>query len=159
MGEGDRDVLNRAPRDPQEPLLGRSQWTLIVLHGLALTAATFGALALGRFWLELDGSAVVTVTFLTLGFAQLWHVFNMRHSRSGLVQNEVTRNPWLWSALALCTLLLAVPPYVPHLAHVFHLVPPTNAMWAVILGMSVTPLLVVQSLAWIAVRYRRETAR
>ena len=159
MGEGDRDVLNRAPRDPQEPLLGRSQWTLIVLHGLALTATTFGALALGRFWLELDGSAVVTVTFLTLGFAQLWHVFNMRHSRSGLVQNEVTRNPWLWGALALCTLLLAVPPYVPHLAHVFHLVPPTNAMWAVILGMSVTPLLVVQSLAWIAVRYRRETAR
>jgi P-type Ca2+ transporter type 2C len=159
MGEGDRDVLNRQPRDPREPLLGRPQWTVIVLHSLALTAATFGALALGRLWLDLDSGTVVTVTFLTLAFAQLWHVFNMRHSHSGLVQNEVTRNPWLWSALALCTLLLAVPPYVPYLAHLFHLVAVTPSMWAVILGMSLAPLLVTQCLALITARDRRGTAR
>ena len=27
MGEGDRDVLKRPPRDPKEPILGRAQWT------------------------------------------------------------------------------------------------------------------------------------
>jgi Ca2+-transporting ATPase len=158
MGEGDRDVLKRPPRDPNEPILGREQWITIVLQSLTLTAATFGGLALGRFWLELDSRSVITVTFLTLAFAQLWHAFNMRHPRSGLLRNEVTRNPWLWGALALCTLLLAMPPYVPSLAHVLHLAPPTPAMWAIISAMSVAPLLVVQAVT-IATRRRAGVAR
>jgi Ca2+-transporting ATPase len=144
MGEGDRGVLERRPRDPKEPIVGRAQWTTIVLQSITLSAATFGALVLARQWLDLDSRSVVTVTFLTLAFAQLWHVFNMRHPRSGLLRNEVTRNPWLWGALALCIVLVAAPPYVAPLAHVLALVPPTPAMWAIILGMSMAPLIVTQ---------------
>ena len=68
MGEGERDVLKRPPRDPKEPILGRGQWTTIVLQSLGLTAGTFGALALARLWLEPDSRSVVTVTFLTSPF-------------------------------------------------------------------------------------------
>ena len=100
MGEGERGILKRPPRDPKEPILGRGQWLAIVFHGIALTAATFGALALARLWLGLDEHSTVTVTFLTLALAQLWHVFNMRHPTSGLLRNEITRNPWIWLALA-----------------------------------------------------------
>jgi P-type Ca2+ transporter type 2C len=145
MGEGDPGILKRPPRNPKEPILGRSQWTVIVLHGLALTAGTFCALAAARLWLDLDSKSAVTVTFLTLAFAQLWHAFNMRHPRSGLLRNEVTRNPWLWGALLLCTALLAAPPYLAPIADVMHLVPPTLIMWAVILGSSVAPLVVTQA--------------
>jgi Ca2+-transporting ATPase len=145
MGEGEPGILRRPPRDPREPILGRVQWTGIVLHGLALAASTLGALAVARFWLDLDASAAVTVTFLTLAFAQLFHVFNMRHPRSGLLRNEITRNPWLWASLLLCAVLVAVPPYVPPVAHVLHLVPPAPVMWATILGLSIAPLLVVQA--------------
>jgi P-type Ca2+ transporter type 2C len=144
MGEGDRDVLKRPPRDPAEPILGRAQWTTIVLQSLALTAGTFGALGLARVAFDFDSRSVVTVTFLTLAFAQLWHVFNMRHPASGVFRNEVTRNPWVWGSLVLCTVLLAVPPYLPPLAHVLHLAPPTPAMWVIILGLSAAPLVVTQ---------------
>ncbi|MDO8875359.1 MAG: cation-transporting P-type ATPase, partial [Pseudolabrys sp.] len=145
LGEGERDVLDRPPRDPKQPIIGRSQWIAIVLQSIALTAGTFGALVLARDWLLLDSRAVVTVTFLTLAFSQLWHVFNMRHPRSGRLLNEITRNPWLWGALVLCTVLVAVPTYVPALAYVLHLTPPTAAMWGVILGMSLAPLAVIQT--------------
>ena len=47
MGEGGPNVLGRPPRDPKEQILARAQWVAIVLHGLTLTAATFGALSLG----------------------------------------------------------------------------------------------------------------
>jgi Ca2+-transporting ATPase len=144
MGEGDRDVLKRPPRNPQEPILGRAQWTTIVLQSLALTAGTFGALALARLGLGLDGNAVVTVTFLTLAFAQLWHVFNMRHPHAGLLRNEITRNVYVWGALALCTVLLALPPYWPPLAFVLGLTPPNAAMWAIVLAMSLAPLVLTQ---------------
>ncbi len=145
MGEGEPGVLKRPPRDPREPILGRRQWFVIVLHSIGLTAGTFGALAAARLGLALDSKSVVTVTFLSLAFAQLWHVFNMRHPRSGLLRNEITRNPWLWGAILLCTALLVAPPYFPPLAYVLHLAPPTPAMWAIILGMSVTPLVVTQA--------------
>ena len=145
MGEGDRDVLKRPPRHPQEPILGRGRWLTIVLQSLALTAGTFGALALARLGFALDASAVVTVTFLTLAFAQLWHVFNMRHPHTGLVRNEITHNVFVWGALALCTTLLVVPSYWAPLAHVLGLVAPTAAMWAIILAMSLAPLVVTQA--------------
>ena len=153
MGEGERDILKRPPRDPKEPILGRAQWLAIVLHGVALTAATFGALALGRLWLGLDERAAVTVTFLTLAFAQLWHVFNMRHPTSGLLHNEITRNPWIWAALALCAGILVTAAYVPSLSHMLHLVAPDIKMWGIVLAMSLTPLLIGLIVSSVASRY------
>jgi Ca2+-transporting ATPase len=149
MGEGERGILKRPPRNPNEPILGRTQWIGVVLQSLALTAGTFGALGAAYLWLDLDARATVTVTFLTLAFAQLWHVFNMRHPRSNVLRNEVTRNPWLWGSLMLCAALLAAPPYLAPIAHVLYLTPPTPIMWAIIFGMSIAPLVATQvAAAW-----------
>jgi Ca2+-transporting ATPase len=158
VGEGESGILKRPPRDPKEPILGRSQWLTIVLHSLAMSAGTFGALATARLWLDLDAGGVVTVTFLTLAFAQLCQVFNMRHPRSGVVRNEVTRNPWIWASLLLCTFLLVVPLYVPPMAQVLHLTAVTAAMWALILGLSVAPLLVTQVVTQMLVTWRTESS-
>ena len=124
MCEGERGVMKRPPRDPKEPILGRTQWFEIVMQSLVLTAATFGALALARSWLQLDTGATITVTFLTLAFAQLWHVFDMRIAKSDLWKNEVTQNPWVWGALLLCSALLLLAIYVPPLAQVLGLIRP-----------------------------------
>ncbi|MFD0645254.1 MULTISPECIES: cation-translocating P-type ATPase [unclassified Bradyrhizobium] len=143
MGEGEEGILKRPPRDPKEPILGRWQWITIVLHGAALTAGTFGALAASA-WLALDARSTVTITFLTLAFAQLWHAFNMRDPRSPFIVNEVTRNAWLWGALLLCATLLAVPPYLPPAAHLLQLAPPSSEMWLIVIIFSVVPLIVTQ---------------
>jgi Ca2+-transporting ATPase len=144
MGEGPRDILERPPRNPQEPILGRPQWIVIVLDGLALTAVTFGALALARLALGFDEQATVTVTFLTLAGAQLCHVFNMRHPASGLLDNEITRNPWIWGALALCAGMLVAAAHVPSLSHVLQMSAPDARMWGVVVGMSLALLLLVR---------------
>jgi Ca2+-transporting ATPase len=151
MGEGEVGILQRPPRDPKEPILGRTQWIVIVLHGAALAAGTFAALAATR-WLDLDARQSVTVTFLTVAFAQLWHAFNMRSARAGIFINEVTRNGWLWSALVLCTALLAAPPYLAPVAHLLHLAPLSTPMWAAVLACSLTPLLMTQGIMAVAGR-------
>jgi Ca2+-transporting ATPase len=141
MGEDEPGILRRPPRDPREPILGRAQWRAIVLQGAALTAGTFAALVAAR-WLALDARQAVTVTFLTLAFGQLWQVFAMRGARAGWLVNEVTRNRWVWAALLLCAVLLAVPPYLPPAAALLELAPPDAAMWAVVLACSLAPLAV-----------------
>ena len=122
----------------------RTHWSTIAFQSIAMASATFGAMPLSQIWLNLDDRSVVTVTFLTLAFAQLWHVFDMRHPSSGALYNEVTRNPWIWASLSLCSLLLAVPPYLPPIANVLHLVPPTAEMWTIIVVLSAAPLVVMQ---------------
>jgi len=144
MGEGQRGVLRRPPRDPHEPLLGRPQWIAIVLDGLAMTVVTFGALAAARLVLGLDAQASVTVTFLTLACAQLCHVFNMRHPSSGFIDNEITRNPWMWGALALCAAMLVAAAHVPSLSRVLEMVTPDARIWGVVGGMSLALLLLVR---------------
>lgn len=68
----------------------------------------------------------------------------MHGSRSGAVVNEVTRNPWVWAALGLCGALLAVPLYWPPMADLLHVMPPTLAMWSIVAGCSLTPMLLIQ---------------
>ncbi|MEE8334448.1 MAG: cation-transporting P-type ATPase [Alphaproteobacteria bacterium] len=149
--EGAPDVMDRPPRPPGEPVLPRRRWIAVALHGGAITLATLAALFIAIQWLGYDDRAAVTVSFLTLAFAQLWHVFNMRERRSGLLVNEVTRNPYVWGALALCTGLLLAATYLPGLSHVLKVVPPDGAGWAVVLGASLAPLV----FANIAVMLRR----
>jgi Ca2+-transporting ATPase len=68
--------------------------------------------------------------------------------RSALLRNDpaITRNPWVWASLLLCTVLLAVPHYVAPIAHVMDLAPVTPLMWVVIVCLSATPLLTTQAL-------------
>ena len=141
-GEGEDDVLRRPPRDPREPLLGTPQWLFIAGYGTLLTASTLAALIVGRYGLELEGDALVTVSFLTLAFAQLWHVFNTRGPGSPVFRNAVTRNPYVWMAVALCTAILLLALYVQPLASVLRIVPPDLAGWTLIVGASMAPLLV-----------------
>jgi Ca2+-transporting ATPase len=78
---------------------------------------------------------------LTLAFGQLWHVFNMRHPSSRLILNEISRNPWIWAALALCAGILLTAAYVQSLSFMLHMVAPDIRMWGIIFAMSVAPLL------------------
>ena len=157
-GEGEEDVLRRPPRAPHEPLLGRPQWLFIVGSAALLTTATLGALLIGHQWLGLEGDALVTLSFFTLAFAQLWHVFNMRGARSELLRNMVARNPYVWMAIGFCTAILLAAVYWPPLAEPLHLVAPSRTDWVVILGLSLAPLIPIQLGMMITAAFRSHQA-
>ncbi|MFW5878322.1 MAG: cation transporting ATPase C-terminal domain-containing protein, partial [Myxococcota bacterium] len=86
----------------------------------------------------------VTVSFLTLGFGKLWFTFNLRNPQSGFFRNEVTRNAWVWRAIAFCIVLLVAAVYLPGLTYLLRTESPGLGGWILLLGMSLVPLLVVQ---------------
>jgi Ca2+-transporting ATPase len=144
VGEGDPSAMKHPPRDPKESFLTRHHWRAIAGHGAMITLSALGALGLAHAVLGMTGRHAVTVSFLTLAFAQLWHVFNMRNRGSNVFRNDVTRNPFVWGALVLCVGLLLAAVYVPGLSVVLKLVNPGATGWAVVLGMSVIPLVTGQ---------------
>lgn len=146
VGEGERDVMNRPPRPPREPILARRHWLAVGGYAAALTAATLAAFLLALHGLALPPGEAVTMSFVTLALGQLWHVFNMRDPGSRLLVNEITRNPYVWGALALCAMLVALAVLAPPLALVLalHPLPAIGAAFAV--GLSLLPAAVGQLL-------------
>jgi Ca2+-transporting ATPase len=144
VGAGDPDVMQRKPRPSDESILTRNHWIAVAVYGAVITVAVLGAFAAGLLWLEVGEGAAVTVSFLTLALAQLWHVFNMRDADAGLLRNDVVRNPWVWGALLLCLLLIAAAVFMPSLADVLGVVPLRGPAWALVVGCSLVPLLVGQ---------------
>ncbi len=139
VGEGDPRIMDRPPRDPEERILTPQHWVGIVGYSATIGAAVLGALAIAVLWVGMSEAEAVTVSFLTLAFAQLWHVFNMRDRDTGVINNDVVQNRWVWGALVLCTVLLAGAVYVPGLAAVLKVENPEAQGWALIIGMSLIP--------------------
>ena len=144
LGEEDSDVLDDPPRDPKKPIITRAMWFEIIAHSISITLSTLGALVVARYVLMLGVEQSITISFLTLAFAQLWHVFNMRDAESGWFLNAITRNRYVWAALALSSALLLVAVYVPVFAETLLLYPPSAQSWLLIVVMSLLPLVLGQ---------------
>ena len=143
VGESLGDEMKRPPRDPKEPIITRALWGSIGGYG-----ALIGGSCLAVFWaafqLGMSGAEAVTVSFLTFGFARLWHVFNMRDPETPLLRNEVTRNPWVWIAIAIGVVLMLAAAYMPVLSEVLATERPGLDAWGLIVAGSLVPLIVGQ---------------
>ena len=144
VGEGEEGIMRKPPRNPEQPILGSSEWMGIAGYAFIITLSVLGSLFIGMEYLLLSADKAVTLSFLTLAFAQLWHVFNMRSSDSKFWDNTITTNSYIWGALLLCTGLLFMAVYVPIFSDVLKVTPPTLTGWTVVFVMSAIPLLVGQ---------------
>ncbi len=142
--KGDDSVLERPPRPPDEPILGPRQWQTIIFDGMSIALSTLAALVMAIFMLSLEGSDVTTVTFFTLALAQLWHVFNMRNWRERFIANPVMQNAWVWLAVVVCLLILALAYLQPDLAGVLKLTRLSGDAWLIVLGCSLLPIAIRQ---------------
>jgi Ca2+-transporting ATPase len=151
--EASPDIMKESPRKKADPIMNTRRWFTVAIYGFIITVAVLGAMAIALYYFGMDEKKAVTISFLTLAFAQLWHVFNMRDKNSGFFNNAIVRNPFIWGALALCSLLLAATVYVPLLAEVLGVANPGLNGWVLILIMSLLPMLIGQ-MALIILKHR-----
>jgi len=141
LGPGRTDTLQRPPRDPAEPILGRAQWFRVGWLGGMITIATLCAFVLALRWLHLDTPEAVTVAFVTLSLAQLWNVFNASEAKGGVLAVGTLCNPYVWGAIMLCLVLISLALWVPQASLVLDLPTPGITGLAVAAVASLVPLL------------------
>ena len=144
VGAGNPTLMQRPPRDSKESILTTKHWRAIALYGLLIAATVLAAFAVALIPLNLEEPKAVTISFLTLAFGRLWHVFNMRDTGSGLIRNEITTNPYIWGALLICTGLLLSAVYLPGLHDALQTVNPGLTGWGLAIAISFIPVLVGQ---------------
>jgi Ca2+-transporting ATPase len=144
VGAGNPQQMKHPPRDSKEAILTRSHWVAIIVYGAIIAGAVLGIFFVCLQVLGWQEQQAVTVSFLTIVFARLWHVFNMRDDDSHLFRNEVTQNPYIWGALLCCTVLSLIAVYIPGIAQILDVAPPSLEGWGYILGASLIPLIIGQ---------------
>jgi len=152
VGPGGGHEMDGPPRAPGEPILTRRHWISLAVLGAVVGLPVLAGFAFCLTVLDMPAAEATTVSFLAVAFARLWHVFNMREADSDLWRNRVTTNRWVWGALVLCVGLLLAAAHVPVLARVLDVVPPDPSTWALILGISLVPLVlgqILKALRWV----------
>jgi Ca2+-transporting ATPase len=140
-GEGSPEkVMNRPPRPNNESVIGRPQWKAISTWSAAVTACVLGALLFAVNVLGFEETKAVTVSFLTLAFAKLWFVLNLREPGSTILDNDIVGNRWMLGAISICTVLLVAAVYVPSLSGILETSSPGITGWITILFLSALPM-------------------
>ncbi len=138
VGEYDQTIMEQPPRDPDEPILTSRNWFTIFSFGGLITVAVLTVFGLALLYFDWKPKTAVTVSFLTLAFSQLWHVFDMRYKSSGIFKNEVTTNGWVWGAIVLCVIMLVAAVYLPGLSDVLNTAPLDPVQWLLVLAFSLS---------------------
>lgn len=147
LGEGEEGIMKRRPRKRGEPVLAKSQLIQIGSLGMVIAVTVTASLSLAMDWMGMEKPQAVTVSFLTLGFARVWNVFNMRGRKTPLLRNNVIRNRYVWFAVGICCGLLFLAGLAPGLSGVLSTVSLDLSGWSLIAGMSLMSLVVGQGLA------------
>jgi Ca2+-transporting ATPase len=141
------DAMKRPPRDPKESLVTPRFVWLISWQGALLAGVTLLAFLIGQRWYgagEPGTRHATTMAFMTLALVQVFHVFNARSQLRSAFTARLFTNGWLWAAVSTCLLLQIAAVYTPVLQRVLHTTPLTAADWGVALGLSVSPIGVVE---------------
>jgi Ca2+-transporting ATPase len=141
---GEPDVMRQPPRDPRGAILSGRMLRSTALYGALIAVCSLAAFA----WALSGGgdraSRASTLTFLTLAFAQIFHLGNARSSGTVLTWKRITANPAALGAVILAGGLQVLAVAYPPLAAVLGVELPEPEEWLVVTLLGLAPAVLGQ---------------
>jgi Ca2+-transporting ATPase len=141
---GEPGVMKRKPRDPRRGIMNRSFAMGVLGNGAVIS---LGALAVFMISLAMgwEVRAAQTITFTTMAFGQLAHIFNVREKESFGLDRSILKNRFLILALIIAVFLQLLAIYVPLLSNALGTTALNATQWLFVLAGAVLPLLIIQT--------------
>jgi len=146
LGEGDAEIMKNSPDRYNEAIINKKHWILMSIFGIFITISTLLALFFTMNKLHIEKENITTISFFTLAFAQLWHVFNILDYDSGFFDNQIVKNPWIWTSIIFCSFFMVSLVFMPVVSDVLKLANPGINGWLTIIFFSLLPLIFGQIL-------------
>ncbi len=146
--DAESDIMLRAPRSTTDGIFAHGMGFDVAYQGLLVTILTLIAYFVGHYmeagvWEITNSADGMTMAFLTMSMAEIFHSFNMRSQR-GSIFTMKKQNKLLWGAAALSLLLTTTVLYVPFLAKAFSFEPINLAEYGVAMGLAVCIIPIVE---------------
>ena len=148
MERPEADIMQRKPRKTDDGIfaggLGIDMlYQGVILAGLTLTAYFIGHYIEAGVWEITTSPDGMTMAFLTLSMAEIFHSFNMRSQRDSLLHMKYMNPALIWSSIAsfaATTLVI----YVPFLADAFEFEHISLTEYAIALGLAFLVIPIVE---------------
>jgi len=144
LSKGDDLIMKGPPRNPQEPIVMKRDWFTINAYSLLLALPIMAVTWYCSYYLKYDAQLCNNITFFSLALAQLWHVLNLSSSKISFINNEITRNKFIWAALLLCIAIMAIFYFVSPLNKIIGLQMLSLEIWLIIAATSIAPVVLIQ---------------
>ena len=150
MDPGDKDVMNRKPRDPKESFFAEGAGMRAIVGGVLI-----GVLTLVAFYLGIihsgdvpikeakDGTEIVTygrtMAFIVLTFSQLFYSLSMRNSKKTIFEVGFFGNMFLIISIIISIILQVLLISIPPIAEMFKVTALDPSHWGIVIGLSLIP--------------------
>ena len=137
----DRDVMRRPPRDPGKAIL-----SVAFVRGVVFYAAIIAVVTLSAFFVIGDGDVARgrTAAFMTLAFAQAFHLGNGRSREPVVTPRRALANRWALAALVAVVALQVLTIVLPPLRAVLGMVTLGLRDWLLVLTGATLPAVIGQ---------------
>ncbi|MCC6201017.1 MAG: cation-translocating P-type ATPase [Moraxellaceae bacterium] len=115
------DIMQRPPRDPNDPLFGGMTLLLALLQGVGVLVVVMGAYILAQQ--QLAEAEARAFAFVTLVISNIALIFYSRTRAHSLLASLRTPNPVLWGVTGVTLLILMLSLYVPVLSKLLRFAP------------------------------------
>ncbi len=162
MEKGEKDIMKRAARDSKDGIFANGMGIDCAWQGIMVTVLTLAAYVAGiLFGAKAEGQSInsfmgifainegmihqngMTMAFLALSMAEIFHSFNMRSRRQSIAAMG-SLNWYLIGAMVLSLLLSTVVIYVPFLREAFDFAPISLTEYATALGIAFLVIPIVE---------------
>ena len=146
MEAGEKDIMQRPPRDRKEGIFAGGLGVDVVWQGFVIALLTLAAYLIGDYMerghFAIENSADgMTMAFLTMSLTEMFHAFNMRREKGSIFAAH-KQNWYLFGAMAFSLIATTAVIYIPALKQAFQFesISPAEYLTAVGLAFLIIPI-------------------
>ncbi len=162
MEKGEPDLMKRKPRNPSDGIFAGGMGFDVAYQGILVSVVTLASYFIGHFmeagvWEITNSPDGITMAFLTMSMAEIFHSYNMR-SRTSSIFTLKHHNFYIFGAMVASLVLTAAVIYIPFLSNAFQFEHISLEEYAVSLALafSVIPIVeIVKAIQRTAAKHRK----
>lgn len=149
MEPEESDTMRKPPRESKEGIFSRGLGADVIWQGMMVTMVTVGAYFVGHYveagvWEIAESPDGMTMAFLTLSMAEMFHSLNMRSRRQSIFRMK-KQNKFLFLAMAVSLILTTAVIVIPPIAAAFEFEAISPAEYFLAMGLAVSVIPIVET--------------
>ena len=162
MERGEKDIMQRKPRDAKEGIFAHGLGINVIYQGALVALLTITAYFVGHYmesgvWEIANSNDGMTMAFLTMSMAEIFHAFNLR-SQTKSIFTILHQNKFLWGAMGLSLILTTAVIYIPGLSDAFQFTHISLPEYFTALGLAILVIPVVEAVKFFQRLYEKKKA-
>ncbi len=153
MEQSEPDIMQRKPRSSKAGIFSGGVGFDIFYQGILTSILTLAAYFIGHYmeqgvWEIANSPDGITMAFLTMSMAEIFHSFNMRSQRNSVFKLK-SHNKLLWGSMLLSLLLTTGAIYIPFLRDAFDFEHISLPEYLVAMALAISIIPIVELVKWI----------